>query len=118
VRISAVAAVLVTTAALAFAVVGLAAGSGTGRHASLRLLKPTPLQLAGSHFRSRERIRVVVTGAGISATKNVRASRRGAFVASFAFGAGHCSDLQAHAIGRAGSRAVLKRPPLPACLAK
>jgi len=82
------------------------------------MTRSTPLQLAGSHFRSRERVRVVVTGAGISATKNVRASTHGSFVVNFPFGAGHCSDIRARAIGRAGSRASLKPPPLPACLLK
>jgi len=117
-RVSAVAAALVTVAAIVFVAAGVAAGSGAKRQPSLRMAKPVPLQLVGSHFRARERVRLIVTAAGISTTRNLRASGKGSFVANFPFGAGHCSDLRARAIGRAGSRASLKRPPLPACLLK
>jgi hypothetical protein len=106
----------VVAAAVALALAGLAAGSSSARHASLRLVTSSPLQVGGSGFRARERVRVVATAAQVSVVKRVRASRRGAFAVTFAFSAGHCTGLKVVAVGSAGSRATLERPPLPACM--
>ena len=115
-RIRAIALGAVVAAALALLLAGLGAGSTSTRQASLRLVKPAPLRLVGSGFRARERVRVVASVGHASATKRVQASRHGSFSASFRFRAGHCSGLAVVAVGSAGSRATLKRPPLPACM--
>ena len=106
----------VAAAALALGIAGLGAGSTLSQHPSLRLLKRAPLTLAGSHFRARERVRVTVTVEGARSARTMRASVKGSFVAGFATGAGRCSAVRAVAIGGAGSRAVLKYLPAPACM--
>jgi len=108
----------VAAAALALLLAGLAAGSPSGRHPGLRLVKPAPLQFRGSGFRAQERVRVVAGAGLVSVTKRVRASGHGSFAVAFKFGASHCSGLRVMAIGNAGSRATLKRAPLPACMPK
>ena len=108
--------VAVVAATLALVLTGLAAGSSSARHASLRLVTVSPLQVGGAGFRARERVRIVATAAQVSVVKRVRASRRGAFAVTFAFNAAPCAGLKVVAVGSAGSRATLKRPPLPACM--
>jgi hypothetical protein len=111
-----IAAAAVAAAALALGIAGLGAGFTSSQHPSLRLLKTAPLTLTGSHFRAKERVRVTVTVESARSARMVRASGRGSFVAGFATGAGRCSAVRAVAIGGAGSRAVLKHLPAPACL--
>jgi hypothetical protein len=111
-----IAAVAVAAAALAFGLAGLSAGSTSSRHPALRLVRPAPLELAGSHFRFRERVRVTVTVSGVRSTRTVRASGSGSFLAAFSVSAGRCTAVRAVAVGSAGSRALLKRLPIPACL--
>jgi hypothetical protein len=115
-RIRAIAIGVVVVAAIALLLAGLGAGSTSKRHATLRLVKPAPLQLVGSHFVARERVRVTASADGASVSKRVRASHRGTFAVAFAFGAGHCAGLRVVAVGSAGSRVTLKRLPLPACM--
>jgi hypothetical protein len=112
---SAIATGAIVAAAIALVLAGLGAGAASTRHPMLRLAKPTPLEVVGSGFRARERVRVMATKARVSATKHVRASRRGTFTVGFAFGVGHCSGVRVLAVGNEGSRATLKRTPLPAC---
>jgi hypothetical protein len=116
VRTRALATGAVVAAAVALVLAGLAASSSPARHATLRLVTVSPLQVGGAGFRARERVRVVATAAQVSVAKRVRASRRGAFAVTFGFSAGHCAGLRVVATGSAGSRATLKRPPLPACM--
>jgi hypothetical protein len=111
-----IAAAAVAAAALVLALAGLSAGSKSGRHPSLRLVRTAPLQLVGAHFRARERVRLTVTVSAARRTRAVRASDRGLFLARFGISAGHCSALRAVAVGNAGSRAVLKPLPMPACM--
>jgi len=106
----------VVAAAIALLVAGLGAGSTSNRHAALRLLQPAPVHVGGKGFKAGERVRVVAAMAQVSVTKHVRASSRGSFAVGFPFAAGHCSGLRVMAVGNAGSRATLKRPPLPACM--
>ena len=94
----------------------LPADSGTKRHASLRVTRTTPLTVAGSSFKSRERVRVTATVAGSASTRAVRASRRGALSATFSTAADRCSSVRIVAVGNAGSRAIIKRLPGPACI--
>jgi hypothetical protein len=115
-RTRAIAVGAVVAAALAV-LTGLALGSGTAaKHPRLRLAEPAPLEVRGLGFRPQERVRVVAGAGHASVTRRARASRRGSFAVAFAFAASHCSGLSVVAIGNAGSRATLKRPPLPACM--
>lgn len=114
-RMSAIATGAVVAAAIALVLAGLGAGSTSTRQASLRLVKPAPLQVLGSRFQMRERVRIVATNARFRSTKHVRASRRGTFSVSFDLTVGRCSGVRVLAVGSAGSRAMLKRSPLPAC---
>jgi hypothetical protein len=115
-RTTGIALAAVAAAALALALVGLGAGSASSQHPALRLVKRAPLELAGSHFRSHERVRVTVTVSGARGTRAVRASESGSFVVTLATAAGPCSVVRAVAVGSARSRAVLKYLPAPACL--
>jgi hypothetical protein len=112
----AIAAAAVAAAGLALSLAALSAGSSSSQHPALRLVETSPLHLAGVHFRSHERVRVTVT---VSRARNARilhASGDGSFLARLAFRAGRCSAMRAVAVGSAGSRAMLKRVPLPACM--
>ena len=115
-RIRAIAIGAVVVAAIALLLAGLSAGSTSKRHAALRLVKPAPLQVVGSHFVTRERVRVTASADSNSVSKRVRASESGTFTVRFAVGAGHCAGLRVVAVGTGGSRATLKRIPLPACM--
>lgn len=106
----------VVAAALALVLAGLGAGSTMTRHATLRLVQPAPLQIRGTAFKPSERVRVVASAAQVSVTKHVRASSRGTFAVGFSLSLSHCSGLRVLAVGNAGSRATLKRQPLPACM--
>ena len=104
-------------ATLALALSGLGAGgSFPHRAASLRLITTVPLKVAGAHFRSRERVRVVVTVSDATRARVIRASGKGSFVTEFPIGAGRCAAVRVVAVGNAGSRTVLKHLPAPACL--
>lgn len=78
--------------------------SASTAKAALRLVTADPLKVAGVGFKKWERVRLSMTGAG-SATRHVRAGRRGSFVVGF----GHveCGSLTIVAVGRRGSRASL-----------
>jgi len=107
----------VVATALALALAGLAAGSSSVRHhAALRLLKSAPLRVRGSGFHAQERVRLVARAGNFTSTKRVQTSSNGSFAVGFRLGASHCSGLLVVATGNAGSRATLKRPPLPECM--
>jgi hypothetical protein len=110
------AAAVVFAAGLALSLAGLGAGLGRSYHASLRLTMIAPLEVAGSHFRSHERIRVTAVVGSARRTSRVQASGMGSFVSRFAIGGGHCTSIRVVAVGQAGSRATLKRLPAPACM--
>jgi hypothetical protein len=77
--------------------------------ASLTLESIAPLSVRGHHFHRRERVRVVMhpTG-GDSIVRRVRASRAGAFSATFPSPEpGPCTHFTVTATGRKGSRATL-----------
>jgi hypothetical protein len=86
---------------------GSAAAQPEGRHAGATLMPRSlhPLQLEGSGFKRRERVRVTVTPTGrAGVTKRVRARRDGAFSIAFAR-VPTCDGIEAVALGRRGSRA-------------
>jgi hypothetical protein len=113
-RTTGIALAAVAAAALVLALTGL--GLISSPRPDLRLAKRASLELAGSHFRSHERVRVTVTVSGARSAQTVRASGTGSFVARFATGASRCSTVRAVAVGNTGSRALLKRLPAPACM--
>jgi hypothetical protein len=82
---------------------------------ALRSLDPTTVH--GTSFARRERVTVTVRGLpGGKQVRHRRASTRGSFTVTFPnAGAARCGGLTVRAKGNAGSRAMLKRLPLPAC---
>jgi hypothetical protein len=90
----------------------LATGAGAGAQAESRAggatLAPRgldPLQLKGSGFKRRERVRVTVTPtSGSEVAKRVRAKRNGSFTVTFK-GVPTCNGVEGLAVGRRGSRA-------------
>jgi hypothetical protein len=103
--------------ALTLAFLGSAAvGGESGQKATLKLTGSAPLALRGANFRSRERVRVTLSGK-VSRTKHVTASAGGAFVVRFQFTHDRCSAAIVRAVGAQGSRAALKLVPV-ACPAE
>lgn len=104
--------VLSVTLALGLALVGSVANGGESRKkATLQLSGGIPLTLRGANFLPGERVRVTISGE-LRRTKQVTATRAGAFVVRFSAAYDRCSGLLAVAVGARGSRAVLKLPPL------
>jgi hypothetical protein len=95
---------------------GAFAGAAPKPH--LALVRSAPLTVRGHGFHRHERVRVVVRQASRPAVVHrLRAGRRGRFTTTFAGVAlDRCGGFSVTAIGRAGSRVTLKRPPLPACM--
>ena len=95
-----------------------AGGAGAGaEHAkpTLRLLDRSPVKVSGRGFVPRERIRVSVI-ADTTHTRRVMAGASGTFTATVLQTAlPRCEGLRILATGGAGSRAVLKVLPQPAC---
>jgi hypothetical protein len=105
---------LLAVGAAAFAGLGSAR---TAQTAQLRLLALNPLTVAGSGFRSREPVRVTATSADRSQTVRLTVTPTGSFRVAFReIAPTRCGLLRVVAVGRSGSTAVLKRPPLPACM--
>jgi hypothetical protein len=96
------------------AVVAPAAGKTA---ASLRVTSTSPITVAGAGFHPAERV-VVVLVETAQFSRTVRATRAGTFTVSFdnAPPPARCSGFTVRANGSRGSRAVAKRPPLPACM--
>jgi hypothetical protein len=99
-------------------VIALAASAAAGRSLSprLRLVRPAPLTVSGQSFKPSERVRLVLSATQVSRKRTVRATSGGSFVASFSITLGRCNGFTVRATGSGGSKALLKRPPLPACL--
>ena len=111
-RMAALLGVCATAAAvvLGFTILG-ESGSKNGGSPSMRLVRAAPLTVRGAHFRSGERVRV--TAAGKSA--QTKANGDGTFVVVVR-GATRCETLRILARGSAGSYAIVKLLPQPACL--
>ena len=80
--------------------------AGKGSPPLLMASAQNPLTVAGTGFRSKERVRVVVKGAGTFATKRARTDARGAFRVVFRR-VNACDSLTMTAAGSQGSRASL-----------
>ena len=78
---------------------------------SLRLTASAPLRVTGRHFHAREHVRVS-TG---RRTASTTASSDGYFVVTIP-GADRCNTMRVLARGSAGSYAVVKLLPAPACM--
>ena len=76
-----------------------------------------PVGVGGAGFQSREHVRVTLVTTNGRYSRRVVATQSGRFVVSFT-GAlvDRCGGFQGFAVGNHGSRAAVKRPPLPACL--
>jgi hypothetical protein len=96
----------------------LVPASATGaeqRSPSLRIVAVTPVHVSGRAFKPFERVQLRATSGEITAQRTLRASRLGAFRATFATIeiTDRCSmDLLVRAVGARGSRAAAKLPQL------
>jgi hypothetical protein len=78
---------------------------------SLRVTGSAPLEVRGSHFRSRESVRLTAGKRTIRANAN----GNGYFVVTIP-GSDRCNTVRVLARGSAGSYAVVKVLPSPACM--
>jgi hypothetical protein len=100
-------------ATLAAALLIAATGSFAKQRPALALHFKASVVVDGSHFKAHERVKVMASSGG-SAT--IRASSSGAFsVTLHGAPVDRCSGLVVRARGSAGSVAMIRRPPLPAC---
>jgi hypothetical protein len=100
-------------AASALALAG-SAGAATAP-ATLRFVKLIPVQVRGTHFVSRERVKVIVVAGKGKWTRTATASAGGSFTLGFGtIAAGYrCSGaVSMRATGAFGDRAVYTLPPL------
>ena len=96
---------------LAAAVMCAPAGGAT-RHASIDIVRKTPLTAVGSGFRPLERVTLTAEAGGDRGTVRVRADRRGALRAVFrGIFVGRCLGYDVVARGAAGSRVAISVPP-------
>jgi hypothetical protein len=117
VRVKSLTALLLTGIAAAL-LVTTGAFAGAAPKPRLGLVRSAPLTVRGRGFHRHESVRVVVRQAARPAVVHrLRAGRRGRFTTTFGGVAlDRCGSISVTAIGRAGSRATLKHPRLPACM--
>ena len=111
--------VLVSAMVVSVSVLAATASARTAQTAKLHIVATSPFTVAGSGFRLRERIRVTATVGRATKTVRVRATRLGTFrllLGGLGVTSSHCDLIRVVATGVAGSTAVLKRLPPPACL--
>ena len=107
--------VLFVTGAVLCAVVSVAAAQARTT-ASLHLASAVPVGIGGAGFHASEHVRVTLVASSGNYARRVVATRSGRFVVTFSgIPVDRCSGFQVIAVGNHGSRAVFKRPPLPAC---
>jgi hypothetical protein len=108
--------VLFPAGAVLCAAVAIAGAQARGT-ASLLLVRTQPVVVSGARFHARERVRVTLVASSGSYARHVIATRNGRFVVTFSgVPVDRCGAIQVSAAGNRGSRAVVKRPPLPACM--
>ena len=93
----------------------LASGAAATERPLIRFAKLAPLQVKGTRFKPRERVRIMVSVDGAGRVKHARASAAGRFAVTFrgVQSVDRCnSDVWARATGRRGSRATAKLPQL------
>jgi hypothetical protein len=111
--LAAVAVGLVLLASGAFAA-GLGPDGSTVRKARLTLVSGAPLVVAGQGFRSRERVTVTASVGGQRVRRSLAANAAGRFTARFRTGPADCGPIYVLAVGRSGSRAVVRQQLIPA----
>ena len=105
---------LVATATLV--VVAIAPAAAARTTPSLRIVGMQPLVVRGLGFHAGERTRVTLVTRDETAVRRTIAGTTGAFRVSFAAAAlSRCSGFNIIAVGNRGSKAEIKRPPLPEC---
>jgi hypothetical protein len=105
---------LVTVAALA--ALGFASSGQTSGRPALRVIDQRPFTVEGRHFRSRERVKVILYKQEDVRTRRVIASLRGVFRAVLQeTPVDRCDTIFVRAVGTHGSTAALKMLPRPAC---
>jgi hypothetical protein len=110
---AAVALVVVVSAGYA---AGVGPGSSKGSSAAkprLRLVDGAQLVIVGRGFRSAERVTVTASVSGARAGKTLVADGQGRFTARIRTGPA-CGPMYVVAVGSKGSRAVGRRPAIPA----
>jgi hypothetical protein len=78
--------------------------------ATIRLVDRDPVTIAGTHFRSHERVKVTINAGGVQHTRRVIASAAGTFRAKFVDVSATSCGLYAGAVGSRGARATLSPP--------
>jgi hypothetical protein len=78
---------------------------------SLRVTGSAPLEVRGNHFRSRESVRLTAGKRSL----RTKANGNGYFVVTIP-GSNRCNTVRVLATGSAGSYAVVKLLPSPACM--
>jgi hypothetical protein len=110
----------VAISAVALAAALVAGASGTtlrSATATLRLVRTQPLTVRGLGFQAHERVRVTLTVHNDTSVRRAIAGPAGGFRVSFDdVPVTRCDAINVVAVGNRGSKAVLKRPPLPLCL--
>jgi hypothetical protein len=104
-------------ALLTLAVIAAPVAAATPRP-RLTVARAQPMTVRGAAFHRREHVRVVLRpGSGAAVTRHVTASSSGTFTVAFPTARlSRCAGWTVTATGAAGSRATLRRLPLPACL--
>jgi hypothetical protein len=105
---------LVLVSGLALALV---AGAGGATAPALKLVRAKPLTIQGVRFVPGERVTVTLTKLRVRRTRRAAATAAGRFVVRFDVPLSRCGAT-VRAVGSQGSRATLKRPPLPGCMAQ
>jgi hypothetical protein len=107
----------IAAAAVAALVVTGASGGSARPLASLRLVRTEPFVVRGVGFKAREHARLTLTIRDDKTVRRVIAGPAGGFVVGFGVvQLSRCNGYMVVAVGNRGSSAVLKQPPLPACL--
>ncbi len=96
--------------------VGSSVATAQGSRPTLALAQSQPLVLVGRNFGPAEAVALTVPARKTSRI-TLRADRRGSFSLTLrTIAVSRCSGFTVTAIGSRGSRAILKRLPLPACM--
>jgi hypothetical protein len=84
---------------------------------ALRIARADPLLVQGRHFKAGERVRVTLTTTAFRKTRRATATATGTFTVDFGnVHVGPCVRFGIRAVGSGGSRALLLRRPVPACM--
>jgi hypothetical protein len=109
----AVALVVVVSAAVAAGVGPSGSAGSSAAKPRLRLVDGAQLVIVGRGFRSAERVNVTASISGARAGKTLVADGQGTFTARIRTGPA-CGPMYVVAVGSKGSRAVVRRPAIPA----